>query len=95
MKHKYFALFEKKFLFHKEKDKIEHTSKRMGFPGGLVVKKLPANEGDIRDAGSMPGLGRSPGGGARQTTAEFLPGESHGQRSLAGYSPWGCRVRHD
>ena len=27
----------------------------------LVVKKLPANTGDIRDAGSIPGLGRSPG----------------------------------
>ena len=25
----------------------------------------------------------------------FLPGESHGQRSLASYSPWGCRVGHD
>ena len=28
----------------------------------LVVKNLPANAGDIRDAGSIPGLGRSPGG---------------------------------
>ena len=25
----------------------------------------------------------------------FLPGESHGQRSLVGYSPWGCRIRHN
>ena len=30
---------------------------------GLVVKKLPANAGDIRDTGSVPGSGRSPGGG--------------------------------
>ena len=29
----------------------------------LVVKNLPANAGDIRDTGSIPGLGRSPGGG--------------------------------
>ena len=29
----------------------------------LVVKNPPANEGDIRDAGLIPGLGRSPGGG--------------------------------
>ena len=29
----------------------------------LVVKNLPANEGDIRDEGSIPGSGRSPGGG--------------------------------
>ena len=41
------------------------------------------------DLGSIPGLGRSPGGG--QLTPVFLPGESGGQRSLAGYSPWGCK----
>jgi len=29
----------------------------------LVVKNLPANAGDIRDLGSIPGLGRPPGGG--------------------------------
>ena len=28
-------------------------------------------------------------------TPVFLPGKFHGQRSLAGYSPWGCRVRHN
>ena len=33
----------------------------MGFPG-TVVKNLPANAGDTRDMGSVPGLGRSPGG---------------------------------
>ena len=30
-----------------------------------------------------------------QPTPVFLPGEFHGQRSLAGYSPWGCRAEHD
>ena len=35
----------------------------MGFPGGGVVKNLPANAGDARDMGSVPGSGRSPGGG--------------------------------
>ena len=34
-----------------------------GFPGGLVVKNLPANSGDAGDSGSIPGWGRSPGGG--------------------------------
>ena len=29
----------------------------------LAVKNLPANTGELRDTGSMPGLGRSPGGG--------------------------------
>ena len=54
---------------------------------GLVVKNPPANAGDVRDVGSIPGWGRSPGGGQWQPTPVFLPGESHGQRSLAGYSP--------
>ena len=53
----------------------------------LVVKNLPTNVGDIRDAGSIPGLGKSPSlRRARQPTPVFLPGESHGQRSLAGYT---------
>ena len=30
-----------------------------------------------------------------QPTPVFLPGESHGQRNLVGYSPWSCRVRRD
>ena len=46
-----------------------------------------ANAGDIRDVGSFPGSGRSPGGGHGNPFQLFLPGESHGQRSLAGYSP--------
>ena len=35
-----------------------------GFPGGTVVKNLPANAGDARDLGSVSGLGRSPGVGS-------------------------------
>ena len=53
----------------------------------LVVKNLPANAGDIRDPGLILRLGRSLGGGTWHPTPVFLPGESHGQRSLAGYSP--------
>ena len=34
-----------------------------GFPGGSVVKNLPANGRDTRNIGSIPGLGRCPGGG--------------------------------
>ena len=45
---------------------------------------------DIRDTGSIPGLGRS-SGKARHPTPVFLSGESHKQRSLAGYNPWGCK----
>ena len=35
---------------------------RTGFPGGASGKNLPASAGDVRDAGSVPGSGRSPGG---------------------------------
>ena len=35
----------------------------MGFPGGVVVKNLPARAGDARDMGSIPGSEKSPGGG--------------------------------
>ena len=54
-----------------------------------MVKNLLANAGRVRDMSSIPGLGRSPGVGSGQHTPVILPGESHGQRSLAGYSPWG------
>ena len=36
---------------------------KLGFPGGAMVKNLLTNMGDIRDVGSIPGSGRSPGGG--------------------------------
>ena len=54
----------------------------------LVVKNLPANTGYRRDAGLIPGLGRSPGG-RHGNRFQYLPGESHGQRWLAVDSPWG------
>ena len=39
----------------------------MGFPGGSAVKNSPADAGDTGDVGSIPGLGRSPGGGYGST----------------------------
>jgi len=63
-----------------------------GFPGGSVVKNLPAS---ARDMGLIPKSGRLPWRRKWQPTPVFLPGKSHGQRSLAGYSPWSCRVGHD
>ena len=54
----------------------------------LGVKNLPADAGDLRDSGSVPGLGRSPGSRKWQPTPVCLPEKSHGQ-SLAGYSPRG------
>ena len=56
-----------------------------------MVKNLLASAGDTRDTGSIPGLGRFPWRKKWQPTSIFLPGKSHGQRSLAGYSPWGLK----
>ena len=57
----------------------------------LVVKKVPASAGDIRDAGSVPGFWKIPRRRAWQPTPVSLPGEPRGQRSLRGCSPWGHR----
>ena len=54
-----------------------------------MVKNLPANAGDTGNKSSIPGLGRSPGGGNGNPFRLLLPGESHGQRSLAVYNPQG------
>ena len=54
-----------------------------------MVKKLPANAGDRRD-GLDPWVKKIPWRRAWQPTPVFLPGDSHGQRSLEeGYSPSG------
>ena len=54
-----------------------------------MVKNLPANAEDARDAHSIPESGRSPREGNGNPLPYFFPGEFHGQRSLMGYSPWG------
>jgi len=54
----------------------------------LVVKNLPANAGDVRDVGLIPGLERSPEEGNGNPLQYSCP-DSHGESSLMGYSPWG------
>ena len=59
-----------------------------GFPSGSVVKNLPVMQETWAE--------KIPWRRKWQPTPVFLPGKSHGQRSLAGYSPWGHRrVAHD
>ena len=62
------------------------------FPNGASGEEPTANAGDLRDASSVLGLGRSPGQKKRQTTQYSCLETPYGQRSLAGYSPWGRRV---
>ena len=60
-----------------------------GFPHGRAVKHPPVNEGDARDVGLILGLGRSSGVGNGNPLQYSCLEDPHGQRSLAGYSPWG------
>ena len=65
----------------------------LGFPGGSVVKNPPTNAGD---RGLIPRLGRAPWRRKWRPTPVFLPGRSHGQRSLSSCSLWSHkRVGHD
>ena len=69
----------------------------LGFPGDSEGKESACNAGEV---GSIPGLGRSPGGGpggGPGNPFQYACLENpHGQRSLVGYSPWGSqKVRHD
>ena len=57
-----------------------------------MIKNLPANAGDARDAVSVPGSGRSPEEGNGKSTPVFLPGKFYWQRNLVGYSPWGHKM---
>ena len=63
----------------------------------LVVKSPPANAGDARNVGSIPGSGRSPGGGHGNPFQYSCLENPHAQRSLVGYIQFiGLqRVRHD
>ena len=64
---------------------LRHITHAVGFPGGSASKESACN---VEELGLIPRLGRS---WRREwlPTPIFLPGKSHGQRSLMGYSPWG------
>ena len=64
----------------------------MGFPCGSVSKESTCNAVDL---GSIPGLGRSPGGSRGNPLQYSCLENPHGQRSLVGYSQKCCRVGHD
>ena len=63
--------------------------KTCGFPDGAVIKN-PANAGDSRH-GFDPWVGKIRWSRKWQPTLVFLSGKLHEQRSLAGYSSWGCK----
>ena len=61
------------------------------FPRGTVVQNPFANAGVTRDAGSIPGSGRSPGEGNGNALQNSFLGNPKDRRSLVDYSPWGCK----
>ena len=61
---------------------------QLGLPGGSMVKNLPANAGDT-SCRFNPWFRKIPWSRKWKPTLVFLPGQSHGQRHLEGYSPWG------
>ena len=65
--------------------------KIMGFPGGSDSKESTYNVGGL---GLIPGSGRTPGGGDDNPVQYSCLENLHGQRSLAGYSPWACQESH-
>ena len=59
--------------------------------GGTNGKELTYQCRRHKRCGFDPWVGKIPWRRAWQLTPVFLPGESHGQRSLVGCSPWGCK----
>ena len=62
-------------------------TRKQGFPGGSEGKASACDAGDMFD----PWVGKIPWRRKWQSTPVFLPGESHGERSLVGYSPQGLK----
>ena len=61
------------------------------YRGGTSGKEPASQCRRCKSLGFDPWVGKIPWRRAWQLTAVFLSGESHGQRSLGGYSPWGCK----
>ena len=60
----------------------------MGFSGGTSGKEFTCQG---REYGFDPWVGKIPWRRKWKPTPVFLPGKFHRQRTLVGYSPWGCK----
>ena len=77
--------------------KVLGTTKKLALPlfffshplWSSVVKNPPANVGDTGNLSWIPWVMKIPWRKKWQPTPVFLPGKSHGERSMVGYSPWG------
>ena len=69
---------------------------KAGIEDEVLVGQMVKNPPTIRETGSIPGLGRSPGGSHDNPLQNSCLENPHGQRNLAGYSPWGHKEsRHN
>ena len=80
-----------RFMGRKESDTTEGLISD-GFPSGSDGKESACQ---CRRCRFDPWMGKILWQGKWQPIPIFLPGKSHRQRSLAGYNPWGRRLRHD
>ena len=69
-------------------DTTDQLNNNIYFPGGSDGKEPVCN---VRELGSIPGLGRSPGGGHGNQLQYSCLENLHGQRNLVGCSPWGLK----
>ena len=100
--HPYGTIVQKNFLFSEIKESMlchYYYPRSFIYFGPILSCRIPLRLSckesacQCRRHGFVPGSGRFPGEG---NSNPFLPGKSHGQRSLAGYNSWGRkRVRHD
>ena len=66
----------------------------LGFPGGTRGKESTCQCRRCKRCGFYPWVGKIPWSRKGQATQVFLPGKSHGQRNLAGYSVWSGETKH-
>ena len=74
-------------MLNKRLSSLNKLKNSCGLPIAQIVKNLPS----MWDPGSIPGLGRSPGEGNGNPFQHSCLENPHGQRSLAGHSPWGSK----
>ena len=81
---------------HNEKNTKKKVYMCLGFPGGTHGKEAACQCRRCKRCGFYPWVWKIPWSRKGQATQVFLPGKSHGQRNLAGYSVWGGkRARHN
>ena len=75
--------------------KAGSLQQRGDLPSAFLVNQIIKNPPAMCETQVQPLGGKHPWRREWLSTPVFMPGESHGQKSLVGYSPWGRRVRHD